>query len=603
MGRKVPDQAAADAAQDDLGAFARLVGQPLAPFQLEALTLATRHTALLAPRQTGKSYSLALLVAWWVYSRPGQQVLMISNREDTAKALLKVVRDVARHPLLRMSVTEDLKTRLELSNGSAVEAVPQSEAAVRGRSNDLVVIDEAAFVDDDLIQAAALPTTMARPDARIVLASTPWGRGGTFFSWHSSGMDGSDPDVRAFTWRLADAPWIVDSVVESLRRTMHPLRFRAEVLGEWVGSGDGFFDPADIDAAVAAYPMVRDGGGAPAVLGADWGRDRDSHGIVIAGVLGDGGVNRRPVVVVPWCEASRRGYGEQEDEIADLATRWDLTVLSEAKGVGIPSTQNLKNRLRCPVIPVKTTQEIKEQAYARLQNLLSERSIVLPDHPALRKQLAGIVAKPTQLGGLKIEARTEAIHDDLADALAFAVWGLPSELAAPPERDWPGSTTWTQTSGGIQVPLPVATVRYEASYGGMYQDLVACGQCGHLRAARSPCWQCGQPGEGSGSAILAAAGARPDGAPQVAAAGDEGANAQTGPVRVPNMYAAGGYLWKCPRGHTYSAPGDSPPCPHCRQGGLGFLRNGGRPGGFPGPGGMGGLGGLGGRGFPFGGPR
>ena len=443
-----------DRAQDDLGFFAELIGRPFTGFQLEALSLETRHTALLAPRQTGKSYSLAILVAWWLFSRPGQQVLMISNREDTAKQLLKVVRDVARHPLLRLSVTEDLKTRLELSNGSAVEAVPQSEAAVRGRSNDLVVIDEAAFVDDEIIEGAALPTTMARPDARIVLASTPWGRGGTFYRWYHNDLDGSDPDTRAFTWKLADCPWIVPSVVESLRRSLAPIRFRAEVLGEWVGSGDGFFDQADIDAAVAAYPMVRDGGGAPAVLGADWGRDRDSHAIVIAGVLDDGGVNRRPVVVVPYCEASRRGYGDQENEIADLASRWDLTVLSEAKGVGIPSTENLRHRLRCRVIAVKTTQEIKEQAYARLQNMLAERSIVLPDHPALRKQLAGIVAKPTPLGGLKIEARTQATHDDLADALAFSVWGLPSSLAAPPERAWPDGTAWAQTPAACASRCP-----------------------------------------------------------------------------------------------------------------------------------------------------
>jgi Helicase len=599
VGLEVPDQAAADAAQDDLGAFARLIGRPLAPFQVEALTLETRHTALLAPRQTGKSFSLAVLVAWWVYSRPGQQVLMISNREDTAKSLLKVVRDVARHPLLRMSVTEDLKTRLELSNGSAVEAVPQSEAAVRGRSNDLVVIDEAAFVDDELIQAAALPTTMARPDARIVLASTPWGRGGTFFSWHQAGLDGSDPDVAAFTWRLADAAWIVPSVVESLRRTMHPLRFRAEVLGEWVGSGDGFFDPADIDAAVAGYPMVRDGGGAPAVLGADWGRDRDSHAVVICGVLDDGGVNRRPVVVVPWCEASRRGYGEQENEIAGLAARWDLTVLSEAKGVGIPSTENLRNRLRCRVIAVKTTQEIKEQAYARLQNLLSERSIVLPDHAGLRKQLAGIVARPTPLGGLKIEARTQAIHDDLADALAFAVWGLPAELAAPPERDWPEGTAWAQTPGGIRVPLPVATVRAERSWLNANSDMVTCPGCGHgYPVGRSSCLYCGKenadymPPRGNGSAILAASASRPAaGAP--AAAGSSGTNAQAGPVRVENMYAPGGYLWRCPRGHTYSAPGDAPPCPACQGGVMTFLKNQGRPPGLGGGfGGMGGLRGL-----------
>lgn len=53
-------------ARNDLGAFAELIGRPLQPFQRQALTLQTRHTALLAPRQTGESFSLAVLVssAW-----------------------------------------------------------------------------------------------------------------------------------------------------------------------------------------------------------------------------------------------------------------------------------------------------------------------------------------------------------------------------------------------------------------------------------------------------------------------------------------------------------------------------------------------------------
>ena len=90
--------------------------------------------------------------------------------------------------------------------------------------------------------------------------------------------------------------------------------------------GTGSSPAEDIDAAVAAFPMTRDGRGCPAVLGADWGRDRDLQAIAIAGVLDDGAINRRPVVCIAYVETSRRGYSEQEDEIADIATRWDMTV-------------------------------------------------------------------------------------------------------------------------------------------------------------------------------------------------------------------------------------------------------------------------------------
>jgi hypothetical protein len=132
---------------------------------------------------------------------------------------------------------------------------------------------------------------------------------------------------------------------------------------------------------------------------------------------------------------------------------------------------------RTKVVPVKTNERIKEEAYTRLLRLLAGRQIAIAEHADMSKQLAGIVARPLPFGGLKIGARTESIHDDLADALAFAVWGLPDDLAGPPEHDWPEGTQWAQTPGGIRIPLPVATVRADMSYAGAYGGYWTCSTC------------------------------------------------------------------------------------------------------------------------------
>lgn len=576
------DQAGADGAQDDFPAFAAMVGRPVTAFQAEAMELRTRHTALLAPRQTGKSRTLATRVAHWAFTKPGQEVLVISAREDTAKNLLREVRRIAALPMLRTSVVDDLKTRLELSNGSAVEAVPSSEAAIRGRSVDLLCCDESAFIPAELIESAALPTTMARPDARIILASTPWGTDGTFFDWYEAGEAGDDPDTRSFRWRLADCDWIVPSVVESLRRRLAPIRFRAEVMGEWVGSGDSFFSLEDIDAAIAAFPMAAGGNNCPATLGADWGggdAGRDLQAVAIAGVLDDGGINRQPIVVVPYCETSRRGFPEQEDHIADLAARWNLTIFSEDKGVGIPSTRALTRKLiHTRVVPVKTSERIKEEAYTRLLHLMAGRQIVLPDHAELRKQLAGIVAKPLPLGGLKIGARTERIHDDLPDALAFAVWGLPGDLAEPPEHDWPENTQWAQTTGGVRIPLPVSTVRADVSYDGAYGGLWRCGICGlGVSVSRETCRTQGCAGRNPDyrPPPLASPQAQPA-TPAPPSGTDDG-----DPESVPVPNYADPDLRECLRcGHKFSGRYLAK-CPRCYPGHGGM---GGRPGPFPGGG-------------------
>jgi hypothetical protein len=183
------------------------------------------------------------------------------------------------------------------------------------------------------------------------------------------------------------------------------------------------------------------------------------------------------------------------------------------------------------------------------------------------------VAKPTPLGGLRIEARTQSTHDDLADALAFAVWGLPDQLADPPERDWPSGTQWAQTPGGIRIPLPVSTVRAELSYAGVNGGYVHCPECRlPFPAYREACTTPGCRGKNPDydpAAPLPAAFARPLPAAQVT--GDA--------VPAGNQYNPD--LMRCPAGHLFDGRYAST-CPKCSPGPGGSRVP--RPGPFPGGG-------------------
>ena len=152
-------------ARNDLGAFGKLTGFPMEPWQAEALALRKRQTVLVSPRQAGKSRSLAVLACWWAFRKPNQVVLVISAGETAAGRLLRAVRDVAAHPLLHASVEDETKTWVILSNGSQIRCVPASDAQIRGWSVDLLIVDEAAFVPGLLLASAAIPTTAARPAA------------------------------------------------------------------------------------------------------------------------------------------------------------------------------------------------------------------------------------------------------------------------------------------------------------------------------------------------------------------------------------------------------------------------------------------------------
>jgi hypothetical protein len=414
-----------------------------------------------------------------------------------------------------------------------------------------------------------LPTTAARKDAKIILASAPWGDSGAFHSWMMAGLAGDDADIAARSWALQDARWISPSYIAAMKRILPPLRFRAEVLGEWVGAGDAFFAREDILACVAGFPMVRDGNGAPAVIGLDWGRQRDRHAVAVVSLLQDYGVNGRPVAIVAWVETSRREYDGQFAEVASLAECWQSVIWSEENGPGGPATELLARQVTtAPVRGSWSGQRDKEAAYAKLNMLLEQRAIVLPNELELLRQLGGVSASPTMSGGIRIEARLESIHDDLPDALSLAVAHLPAQLPPVPERPVPEGVSWAETTGGVKVPVPFVTLRPEASYADYCGGMWRCPVC----PASVPAYrrECTTPG---------CTGTNPDydpAAPPPAAVADSMPAKPDGGAGQERRAAWDPDLWYCANGHAYlKRYHDS--CPKCQPGTAGH-----RPGGMPG---------------------
>ena len=109
-----------------------------------------------------------MLALWWAYPYRGHRVLIVSAAEDASRRLLAVAAALAtRSPLLSASVVDENSGPLRLSNGTEILSVPASERAIGGLSVDLLLVNEAAQVEDDLLLGAAIPTTAARPEARV----------------------------------------------------------------------------------------------------------------------------------------------------------------------------------------------------------------------------------------------------------------------------------------------------------------------------------------------------------------------------------------------------------------------------------------------------
>lgn len=439
-------------ARDDVGVFARLLlGTPLWDYQLDAARSPARYRVICAGRQVGKSWLLAVLALHQAFARPQSTTLIVSAGDTAAKRLLELVASlVTSSPLLAGSVVDESSKAVTLSNGSVIRAVPASAAQIRGWSIDLLILDEAAFIDTEIWRAAE-PAIIARPGSRVVLCSSPWGSPEHFFRalW-TRGIAEPSVQLAAWHWPSIVSPLVDAELLEEIRGRETPAYFEREYEARWTDAAGAYFTMAELEAATSDRPMVDVGGGEAAGLGVvaggvDWGMARDAHALsVVAAVSGDEGldVRGRPRYRVAYVE-ERFGLGYEAwiDRLEDLAGAFRFgQLIAETNGVGQMPTQVLARRLwegtgAEVVVPVATTAKLKETLFGFAKLLLQQGRLELPRHPSLLRQLGALEFTQGESGVTRIAVPERAGHDDVAMSFALSLQALiEGELVPAPEE-------------------------------------------------------------------------------------------------------------------------------------------------------------------------
>ena len=142
---------------------------------------------LCCSRQWGKTTIGAIKALHTAIFNPGTEIVVISNSLKQAGVLLNKVCESAAvlgFPRKRVLGHEN---SLHLPNGSKIFAVANSEKSSRGYTAHIVIVDEAAIVEDDVIGAAS--PTLSRTNGKLWLLSTPHGQTGLFYNvWHDKDL-------------------------------------------------------------------------------------------------------------------------------------------------------------------------------------------------------------------------------------------------------------------------------------------------------------------------------------------------------------------------------------------------------------------------------
>lgn len=191
------------------------------PLQAQIMTDNSGQTLVLGARQTGKSTAAALRVLHTAIQNPGQIILLAGPSSRQSGHILDKARAAA-IKLLGKKV-KPIAEGFELPNQTQVIGLPDSEPTVRGYSNPLlIVVDEAAFVDDDIYKA--LLPAQASGRTNIIVMSTPNGQQGFFYEqWENHSAPWTRIKIDA-----ADCPRITEQFLAQARLSLGHESFSQE---------------------------------------------------------------------------------------------------------------------------------------------------------------------------------------------------------------------------------------------------------------------------------------------------------------------------------------------------------------------------------------
>lgn len=237
----------------------------LYPFQGKVLNLwkENPYSIVLKSRQLGISTLAASYSLWLMLFFKDKNVLCLATKQETAKNMVTKVRFMYDNlpSWLKIPADENNKLSLKLNNGSQIKAVSAASDAGRSEAVSLLIVDEAAFIENIGEIWASAQQTLATGGGAIVL-STPYGTGNWF---HQTWVKAETQENDFLPIKL---PWYV-----------HPERDEAwrkrqdELLGDprlaaqecdcdFTTSGDVVFYPEHIEYYLTSYvtdPVERRG--------------------------------------------------------------------------------------------------------------------------------------------------------------------------------------------------------------------------------------------------------------------------------------------------------------------------------------------------------
>lgn len=368
---------------------------------------AARFRVVACGRRFGKTELGKRLIL--LHALMGEQCWWLAPTYRMAEAVWRDVKRMTR-PLKPDIEAQD--RRLTLPDGGSITIrsthVPD---VLRGAGLDYAVLDEAAYMTDEIWPEVVRPMLMDRRGGAAFL-STPNGFNG-FWVLYQLGLDGNEPEWESFRAPSSANPMLDPLELESIRRVTPERVFRAEYLAEFVDDANAVFREVSLRADAPLQVERREG--VRYVAGCDWGRADDYTAVVV--------IDAETCQMVAMERYRGLSWEVMRARVAEMCKRWSVSRLwAEENAVGAVNIELLA-AADVPVRAFVTTAKSKPALIDGLAIALERGELRVQPEPVLLEELSAYRMMPSVGGGYKYSAPSGG-HDDTVIALALAWHGV-----------------------------------------------------------------------------------------------------------------------------------------------------------------------------------
>jgi hypothetical protein len=205
------------------------------------------------PRQVGKTTTSVAYLLHYILFNENVNVAILANKSATAREIMSRLQLAYEYLpfFLKQGVVEWNKGSILLANGSRALADSTSGSSVRGKTFNVIFLDEFAFVPNNIAESffmSTYPTISSGNSTKVIIVSTPNGLNLFYKMWIEAQEKKSLYIPIEIHWSMVpgrDEKW-----KETTIRNTSPDQFRQEFECEFIGSTNTLIHPVKLRSLV-----------------------------------------------------------------------------------------------------------------------------------------------------------------------------------------------------------------------------------------------------------------------------------------------------------------------------------------------------------------